>query len=278
MTVALAGPQATLFPPSPALSSDSPASSAAAAAFELKSAQLPLLALQLKTADLAQLNGALAARYGADGDSPNFFEHDGLVLDCTALADGAALDLPALLALLRPYSLVPVALRGGNAGLVQAALAAGLVLAPPETRLPQRAAQPPAEPDPAAPAVPQPAAPAPTASPTLVVDKPLRSGQKVYARGGDLVVLAMVNPGAEVVADGNIHVYAPLRGKAIAGARGHTAARIFALSLEPELIAIAGTYRTSENPLPAAIQGKPAQVRLAGDGDDARLMFEPLKA
>src|SRR5690606_34861063 len=107
----------------------------------------------------------------------------------------------------------------------------------------------------------------------LVVDKPLRSGQQVYARGRDVVVMAMVNPGAEVVADGNVHVYAPLRGKAIAGARGDTDARILTLCLEPELVSIAGVYRTSENPLPDPLRGKPAQVRLQGD----RLVMEPLK-
>jgi septum site-determining protein MinC len=128
-------------------------------------------------------------------------------------------------------------------------------------------------PSPAQPALPA-AAREPTCSPraptrrasaacpgALVIDKPLRSGQQVYARGRDLVVLAMVNPGAEVIADGHIHVYAPLRGKAIAGARGDTEARILTLCLEPELVSIAGVYRTSENPLPA-LRGKPAQIRL----------------
>ena len=112
--------------------------------------------------------------------------------------------------------------------------------------------------------------------PTMVIDKPLRSGQKVYARGADLVVLAMVNQGAEVVADGNIHVYAPLRGKAMAGARGNTHARIFSLCLEPELISIAGVYRTSENALPTEVRGKAAQVRLSNDGQD-KLIIEALK-
>ena len=112
---------------------------------------------------------------------------------------------------------------------------------------------------------------------TMVIDKPVRSGQKIYARGADLVVLAMVNQGAEVVADGNIHVYAPLRGKAMAGARGNASARIFSLCLEPELISIAGVYRTSENPLPADVAGKPAQVRLSSDGGQDRLLIEPLK-
>jgi septum site-determining protein MinC len=109
----------------------------------------------------------------------------------------------------------------------------------------------------------------------MVIDKPLRSGQKVYAKGCDLVVLAMVNQGAEVVSDGNIHVYAPLRGKAMAGATGNTQARIFSLCMEPELISIAGIYRTSESPLPSDVQGKPAQVRLSNDGQD-RLLFEAL--
>ena len=107
---------------------------------------------------------------------------------------------------------------------------------------------------------------------TITIYKPLRSGQQVYAKGGDLIVLAAVNFGAEVLADGNIHVYGPLRGKAVAGAKGNTAARIFSTCMEPELVAIAGTYRTTENPLPADVVGKPAQIRLDGE----RLVFEPL--
>src|SRR5262249_55215671 len=111
----------------------------------------------------------------------------------------------------------------------------------------------------------------------LVIDKPLRSGQQVYARGRDLVMLAMVNPGAEVIADGHIHVYAPLRGRAIAGARGNTDARIFALGMEAELISIAGLYRNGETPQLAAVRGKPTQVRLVSDAEGNRLVFDPLK-
>ena len=110
----------------------------------------------------------------------------------------------------------------------------------------------------------------------MVIDKPLRSGQQVYARGRDLVVLAMVNPGAEVIADGHIHVYAPLRGKAIAGARGQTDARIIALSMDPQLISIAGVYRTSETPLPDTVLGKPAQIRLQTGEQGDRLIIDPL--
>jgi septum site-determining protein MinC len=108
----------------------------------------------------------------------------------------------------------------------------------------------------------EPAAPART---TLVIDKPLRSGQRVYAKGGDLVVLAVVSHGAEVIADGNIHIYAPLRGRALAGAMGDTGARIFATCMEPQLLSIAGIYRTTETELPASVLGKPGQVRLDGE-------------
>lgn len=125
----------------------------------------------------------------------------------------------------------------------------------------------------------EPAAPARTSpdarvAPTRVIDRPLRSGQRVYARGGDLVVLGLVSHGAEVIADGNIHIYGPLRGRAIAGANGDAAARIFAAAMEPELISIAGTYRTTDKPLAADVLGKPAQVRLDGD----RMLIEPLKS
>lgn len=110
-------------------------------------------------------------------------------------------------------------------------------------------------------------------TPTMVIDRPLRSGQRVYARGGDLVVLGVVSHGAEVIADGNIHVYGPLRGRAIAGANGDIDARIFAVAMEPELISIAGTYRTTDKPLADEVRGKPAQARLDGE----KMLIEPLK-
>ena len=88
--------------------------------------------------------------------------------------------------------------------------------------------------------------------------------------------MAMVNAGAEVIADGHIHVYAPLRGKAIAGARGNTEARIFSLCLEPELLSIAGVYRTSEVPLPPDVLSRPTQVRLVG-GSEGKLVMDALK-
>ncbi|CAD6524546.1 septum site-determining protein MinC [Paraburkholderia hiiakae] len=110
------------------------------------------------------------------------------------------------------------------------------------------------------------------ADPTLVIDRPLRSGQRIYAKG-DVVVLGLVSNGAEVIAEGNIYIYAPLRGRALAGVHGNHDARIFCTSLEAELISIAGIYRTTEVPLADDVRGKPAQIRL----EEERLLIEPLR-
>jgi len=121
---------------------------------------------------------------------------------------------------------------------------------------------------------PSPTAAAPHSSSALVVTRPLRSGQRVYARHTDLVVIGMVSQGAEVIADGNVHVYGPLRGKAMAGARGDTSARIFTTHLDAELLAVAGVYRVVEDRLDGTLQNQPALVRLDGD----TLRIEALKA
>jgi len=237
-----------------------------AAVFELKSATLDLLALHLKTTDLDELDAALAALVG---DGPAAFEGEPACVDLSALpADAEALDFLALTRRLAPHGLRLVAVRGGQAAQTEAALAAGLFEAAPA------AAPRPASPAPAPAA--EPAAPAPVADaapvPALIIDKPLRSGQQVYARGGDLIVLAVVSFGAEVIADGSIHVYAPLRGRAIAGARGDTGARIFAAQMEPQLVSVAGIWRNLDADLPPEVAGKPAQVRLDGES----LRIEPL--
>ena len=244
----------------------------APATFEIKSANLPLVALRLKSADLAALASELTQQYG---DLPDFFDNEPLVIDLSALApDSEAVDFAGLVALLRRHRMAPLAFKGGSEAQAAQALAAGLVAAPDAVaaRVNPAPARPETETDPA-PVAPE---PPPVAQPALVIDKPLRSGQQVYARGRDLVVMAMVNAGAEVIADGHIHVYAPLRGKAIAGARGNADARIVALSLEPELISIAGIYRTTENALPPEIWGRATQVRLVAGPEGERLVMEPL--
>ena len=244
----------------------------APATFEIKSANLPLVALRLKSTDLDALAAELSRQYG---DIPDFFDNDPLVVDLSPLpADAPGPDFAALIALLRFHRLAPLAFKGGTAQQAAAALAAGLVGAPDAATV-KTANQAIDQSPPAAPIEPPLAG---AQLPALVIDKPLRSGQQVYARGRDLVVMAMVNAGAEVIADGHIHVYAPLRGKAIAGARGNADARIFALSLEPELISIAGIYRTTENALPPEIWGRATQVRLVAGPEGERLVMEPLSS
>jgi septum site-determining protein MinC len=238
--------------------------------FEIKTATLPVLALRLKSADLDLVSREFAERYG---DIPAFFEGDAMVIDLSRLQPAdSAVDFARLVDILRRYKLSPAAVRGGNTASSASAAAAGLFEASgAHITAPREAPAP--EPSTGAASV---APPSPAAA--LVIDKPLRGGQQVYARGRDLVVLAMVNPGAEVIADGHIHVYAPLRGRAIAGARGDTDARVFSLAMEPELISIAGVYRTGDIFLPDSVRGKPAQVRLLAGAGGERLVMEPIKA
>ena len=239
--------------------------------YELRGATLSLLALLLTTTDLAELAAQLDAQAL---DAPGLFDQDPVAIDLSQVREATeAIDFAALNDLLRRHKLQPIAVRRGSAQQMAAALDAGLVEAQESAapvRMRDEAQEAPLEP--AAEDVAVAEAPA-AAAPALIVDRPLRSGQQVYARGGDLVVLAVVSYGAEVIADGSIHVYAPLRGRAVAGARGDTRARIFTTCMEPQLISIAGTYRTTETALPADVLGKPAQARLEGE----RLVVEALK-
>lgn len=233
-------------------------------AFEIKSADLPLVALVLKTHDCHVLASELLAQFGPLSNSPDFFNDDALVIDCGQLTAGnEALDLSHLVAVLRQCKLVAVAVRNAPPTSVVEARRLGLVDAH-EVYGP-------------APLTKAPAAAAVVSVSTMVIDKPIRSGQKVYAKGGDLIILSMVNRGAEVVADGNIHVYAALRGKAMAGAKGNTKARIFTLAMEAELVSVAGIYRTAEKPFGSDVLGKPTQIRLSDDNQE-KLLIEPLSS
>jgi len=241
------------------------------AVFEFKSATLPLIAVILKTSDLDLLAEALDAQLA---DSPDFFEQEPVVIDLSQLEESgdaaAEIDFDRLRQMLARHQTQPIAVRGGTDEHHTAARAAGLsIAAMPVSPPPPRAPAPAEVPSPAPQIVREVPVPA---SGTLVIDRPLRSGQQVYARGGDVIVLDVVNFGAEVIADGHVHVYAPLRGKAIAGARGNTEARIFSTCMEAQLVAIAGIYRTSEVALPPEVQGKAAQVWL----DEQKLVFEPI--
>ena len=229
--------------------------------FEIKSASLPLVSFVVKNTDITQVAQDLQTRLG---DTPDFFDNDPVLVDLQHLDDQAGpLDLPALVQLLRSFRMNPVALRPNNAAHEASAILAGLFLTTEARTLPQSPATQEAVRE--VEVVREVVREVASSGSAMVVDKPLRSGQHLYAKGRDLVMLAMVNPGAEIMADGHIHVYAPLRGKAIAGAKGDTSARIFTNSLEAELLSIAGVYRTSDAPLPKEVAGKAAQVWLVGD-------------
>ncbi|MBU9513813.1 septum site-determining protein MinC [Burkholderia multivorans] len=247
--------------------------------FELRSGSVDTLLFTVKTTDLDALRAELVKRFEA---TPEFFADDVVAIDVRRLADGERVALADIRQMLsdvrmRPVGVVALATQGW-------ATEAGLpLLEARDRRAPAAKAADEAEPV-AAPAVEAAAAPAaePTPEPgaasqpagvqTLVIDRPLRSGQQIYAKG-DLVVLAPVSHGAEIIAEGNIHIYAPLRGRALAGVHGNHDARIFCTCLEPELISIAGIYRTTENPLPADVLGKSVQIRL----EEEKLMIEPLR-
>jgi septum site-determining protein MinC len=237
--------------------------------FELKSASLSLVAVVLKTTDLALLSQALDERFG---DAPGLFDQDPVAIDLSLVREVIVpIDFVVLIHLLRGHKMLPIAVRGGNSQQMEDALAAGLSeshgSAGPALPLRTYALEdPPSAPAPLA------VEPPPPARTSMIVDKPLRSGQRVYAKGADLIVLAVVSHGAEVIADGSIHVYAPLRGRALAGAMGDTHARIFATCMEPQLLSIAGIYRTTDTELAADVLGKPAQVRLNGE----KLVVQPL--
>jgi septum site-determining protein MinC len=244
--------------------------------FEIKSADLALVALLLKTANVEQIAQGLRAQFS---DSPDFFDQDPLLIDLSWLSEadaGQDIDFSSLVRILREYGLMPLAIKGGSDAQRAAAFDAGLVDAN-DARIRRLSMETPVLQ--ATETVATETAPAaPSFSGAVVLDRTLRSGQQFYAKGKDLVVLSMVNAGAEVIADGDIHIYSTLRGKAIAGARGKTDARIFAYAMEPELISIAGVYRTSENPLPKEVFGKPAQVSLSSGPDGDKLLITPLKA
>ncbi|MET3446475.1 septum site-determining protein MinC [Ralstonia sp. 1138] len=254
--------------------------------FEIRSGTVDALLLSPRTADMDALAAELTRRFA---DTPEFFSNDVIAIDVRRLAADERLPIDRLVETL-------TALRARAIGVVASpeqaewAQAFGLPLLDSHGRRPRGgndakdADSKDAQDAPDAPEHAQ-AAEAPASTPaipaadavamqpgTMIVDRPLRSGQRIYARG-DLVVLDLVSDGAEVIAEGNIYVYASLRGRALAGVKGNLDARIFCTCLEPQLISIAGIYRTGETPWPDAYASKPAQVRLA----DNTLVFEPLR-
>jgi septum site-determining protein MinC len=242
--------------------------------YDIKSAELSLVSLLLRTTDIQVLATALAQQMS---ESPGFFDQDPVIIDVSALAlpQDELLNLIDLNEVLRQNGLIPVGIKGAHPALLAFAKGLGLVDGS-DARVRRSVAI--AEPQAQVSTESKETRRSEMAQSALVIDKPLRSGQQVYAKGRDLIVLAMVNAGAEVIADGHIHVYGALRGKAIAGARGNTQAQIFAQVMAPELISIAGVYRTSENALPKDVLGKVAQVCLQSGPDGDKLLITALQS
>jgi septum site-determining protein MinC len=226
--------------------------------------------LRLRSTDVDLVEQQLRAKVAK---LPSLFLDAPVLVDLGGLGDGASsLALDELVTALRACKLVPVAAANIPNELRDAVTAAGLgVWRPPVAPRGRTAEESESEaaetatPDPAAtatvPAGLSSALPRAPHSGPMVVTKPVRGGQVIHARDNDLVVLAPVNPGAQVIADGHLHVYAPLRGRAVAGAAGLPGARIFCQKLEAELVAIAGAYVMAEE-IPAALRGRAAQVFL----------------
>jgi septum site-determining protein MinC len=241
---------------------------------EIKISTVVAISAILHSADLEAIDSALASMTGGVSD---FFEDEFAVIDVSAFTSSAwTIDWAAIVALLKKYRLNAVAVRGASPLMIDAIRAQGLALddgsggvhagghAMPPPLVVHAAAAPEPAPALAAPAPAPEPAPAPAASqpgtPALapmVIDTPVRAGQRIYARGTDLIVTAVVNNGAELIADGSIHVYAPLNGRALAGASGNADARIFALSMQPELVSIAGVYRTFDEGFPTDLARQP---------------------
>jgi septum site-determining protein MinC len=244
---------------------------------EFKAGSLTAMSAVLRELNNVHLADALQVMLGGMGE---FFAGEATIIDVSQIQQFPDRpDWSGTLSLLRRYGLQPVALRGAPEHLHQGARKAGLAILSDHAatikaaEATETAKVTKTEPEAAAAnSLPHPEV---SAGPSaLIVERTIRSGQQVYARGGDLVVLGAISNGAEVIADGNIYCYGPLRGRARAGASGNRQARIFS---GPELISIAGIYRTFEKGIPQQIAGHPVQALLRGEGEKQSLGLEPLQ-
>lgn len=218
---------------------------------EFKSSTFSVPVLVLATNDVIALKQVLQEKIHL---APEFFKNSPLVLDMQELnKNDLSIDVTKLSNTIRKLGLLPIGIRGGTTQQNQQALELGIPVHSGHnvTTIPVTKKQKTAKPEPI---------PEPIAAITTMVTLPVRSGQRIYAEG-DLVILAQVSAGAEILAEGNIHVYGSLRGRALAGVLGNTEARIFCSDLQAELISIAGNYKISEDLNNVALH-KPVQIYL----------------
>ena len=252
--------------------------------FDLKGSLFTLTVMHLYQTDFGAIDQLLGDKIS---QAPGFFQNVPVIIDLEALPADTEFDFKALYDLLRNRGMIPVAVRNGSDELNRAATTSGLPVLP-ASRAPLQT-----ESNAAASgnqdtssndnnsAAGNKGGESTTANDAVATQpkrnyrlqkQPVRSGQQVYVPDGDLILLGAVSAGAEVLADGNIHIYAPLRGRALAGAKGDDKARIFCQQLEAELVAVAGNYRVIEQK-DDNIWGKSVQILL---GEDERLLIEPM--
>lgn len=198
--------------------------------------------------------------------APTFFQHAPVVLDLQGLSGDGPFHFDELVLGLRQHQLTPVGVQNGSDEQNLAAVEAGLSVfpvwrsAPSEDNRAEEEREPVSQPEKQS-----------AGGKATVVTRPIRSGKEVYARGGDLIVMTTASTGAELLADGHVHVYGRLRGRAHAGVAGDQSARIFCQILDAELVSVAGHWRVRDD-IPEDLIGKAVQIFLDGE----QLMIEPL--
>ena len=245
----------------------SPAPSKASDCFRLKGSMFTLSMIELMHYSATEFSNQLSRTVN---QAPRFFQQMPVVISLEHLANDSTPDFKEIIEICRSLKVNPVGIRGGSDAMVENAFTAGLPSMGSATPSPspQRAQTSNAQTSNA-----QPAAVEPSLVPARIVDRPVRSGQQIYARNTSLIVLAPVSAGAELLADGDIHVYAPLRGRALAGINGNTQARIFCNALEAELLSIAGQYKLSEDLQHCELWKQSVQGMLE---DESKLQLSPL--
>ena len=218
--------------------------------FQLKGSMLALTILELSACDLVRLDMQLAEKVE---QAPQFFQDAPIILALDKCTQGAELlDLAQLLSICRKHGLHTLALRAEHPDHLAAAKQLDLAVIPPTGARERPLAIPAAVETPTEPSL----------TPARIITQPVRSGQQIYAKNTDLIVMAAVSAGAELLADGNIHVYGPLRGRALAGINGNLEARIFCQQLGAELLSIAGQYKVAEDLRRDPLWGKATQTCL----------------
>ncbi|KLT72301.1 hypothetical protein PL75_09085 [Neisseria arctica] len=227
-------------------------------AFDVKSARLDALAIRLYTSNITELETLLQQR----ADQYRNFKGMPFILDLYDFDEPSAFDTATICTLFAKHGLNIIGLRHHNTAWEDTASANGLAFVPAAASdgIP---VSPPTTVEPVS--ISEPVKAQVISQPTVFVNTPIRTGQQVYAENADLIVTGMVSEGAEIIADGNIHVYGPMRGRALAGANGNRSAHIFIHSMQAELVSVAGIYRNFEQDLPPHLHKKPVQVSLKED-------------